>query len=681
MSINEKYFNYLKHFRQTVTLAEFHAESGRENLIGLRHDVDHDLDIALEMSFWEKDLGFEATYFLLPTAAYWNEEKFLDKVLQIQDFGHEVGLHLNVLSEWLRGEINNPLQRITALFEFLRRSSLRIQGVSSHGDQLCYTKNYINYWSFKELRPEHPEDRETGLNAEGIRANGNEPWITYPDSHVLRREDGLELPLWSVSMKKVGLAYEAVHLPFDRYFTDSHGQWERSPDPLDQDLTRGRHQILIHPEYWRGSQRIYFFLSTARSGSKWLANILDKATPLTARHEFTLNHCYQDGEWTAQHKTGPGFAGLVQDEEKARWLLLDSRTWIEELQKDFAEANVYLERFLPLMQEVFPDAVLVHLHRNPADVVRSIINRDWYDTPQDDRHPVIDVPDWERMSQFEKACWYVRMTNETLLRLGISLCFEHMVSEISYLERFLRSVNIPFYPRLAKSEYAGKINANLNNEFPQYENWPEKLKEAFQGICSSINLSLGYGPEFDLPERLSPAKDRNSYNFGVLSRPMQNTPPKTLVDINLKDRALSSSFNHQGCRLRIAREGLELTPEKGRHAYLLLGGGKWDRVTRKAGWKPMIGHYYHSGIKARVDGGGTMRLFCLMYDQKGALMSRRLLKKIKEGEYELDSSFRVKSNASRFNLALHMNKDDLPTKLVIESFRLQELALNLSNTT
>jgi hypothetical protein len=671
MSIKEEYFQYLRHFRKTVSLREFHAQSWRANLIGLRHDVDHDLDIALEMSFWEKEMGFQATYFLLPTAEYWNQKKLLDKALQMQDFGHEVGLHLNVITEWLDGEISDPLKRTGEVLEFLRQSGLHIQGVSSHGDRLCYEKNFINYWLFSELRPQDPVETETGLNAEGIPAAGNEHRIIYPESHTLNREDGQKLSLWSVPMERLNLAYESLHLPFDRYFTDSHGGWKRSPDPLDKDLTTGRHQILIHPINWRGSQKIYFFLSTARSGSKWLANIMDKATPVATRHEFTLNHCYQDGEWREEHHTGPGFTSLIRDKEKVRQLILDSRTWIEEGERDFAEANVYLEQFLPLMLDIFPDAVFVHLHRNPADVVRSIINRDWYDTPQDDRHPVIDVPGWSQMSQFEKACWYVRATNENLLHLGVRLRFEDMVSEISYFEKFLRALNIPFYPRFVKNGYADKVNANLNNDFPRYEAWPEELKAVFQRICNSVNSILGYASESGFPEGSSSDEDKASYHFEILGKPTSNTRLETLMDIDLRHRGFSSHFSHAGCSVQETKEGLELIPKKGRHAYLLIGGGTWDTVTKKAGWEPKIGHYYQGRINVRVDDGGLARLFCLMYDQNGTLMSKRLLKKITGGEDKVEFSFRVRSNASRFNLALHMHKDYLPAKLMIAEFSLQ----------
>src|SRR4051794_23504742 len=99
MALARHYLEYLKHFGKTVPLAELIGSSSPD-LVGLRHDVDHDLDLALEMAFWEAEAGCRSSYFVLHTAPYWQDPRLLEKCLQIQDFGHEVGLHLNLLSEW-----------------------------------------------------------------------------------------------------------------------------------------------------------------------------------------------------------------------------------------------------------------------------------------------------------------------------------------------------------------------------------------------------------------------------------------------------------------------------------------------------------------------------------------------------------------------------------------------------
>ncbi|MGH8614233.1 MAG: hypothetical protein ACREYF_19945, partial [Gammaproteobacteria bacterium] len=106
MSISDEYFRYLAHFGSVVTIRDMAARPELADVIALRHDVDHDLDIALEMGYWEHRRGVTASYYLLDTAPYWNAADFLDKCRQLAGFGHEVGLHLNGLCKWVRGAVN-----------------------------------------------------------------------------------------------------------------------------------------------------------------------------------------------------------------------------------------------------------------------------------------------------------------------------------------------------------------------------------------------------------------------------------------------------------------------------------------------------------------------------------------------------------------------------------------------
>ena len=123
---------------------------------------------------------------------------------------------------------------------------------------------------------------------------------------------------------------------------------------------------------------------------------------------YILNQLFKGKKLIAKKRTAKGFRELVWKKDEAKELLVEARAWIDDFPEDYAEANVYLERFLSIMEEVFPDAILIHLHRNPKSVIRSILNRKWYDTPEDSKHPVMEVAGWESLTQFEKACWYVR---------------------------------------------------------------------------------------------------------------------------------------------------------------------------------------------------------------------------------------------------------------------------------
>ncbi len=294
MSIRREYIKYLEHLGSTVPVVVLAHDRDRSNIVALRHDVDHDLDLALELAFFEQQHGARASYYLLHTAGYWQDPRLIDKCLQLQDLGHEVGLHFNFLTEWLAARVQNIGTALREIIAPLKEAGVKIHGVSTHGDPACYEKGFINYWCFSELRPEDPRTTERDRNAEGILDSGATRRIDYPNAHSLTRSDGSKLDLWSVSLRDAGFDYEALHIPFDRYYSDSGGHWRYTGDPLEQTCDEGRIQVLMHPVHWRGPQRLYLFLSCARSGSKWLANIIDVASPLTSRHELTLNHRFEN---------------------------------------------------------------------------------------------------------------------------------------------------------------------------------------------------------------------------------------------------------------------------------------------------------------------------------------------------------------------------------------------------
>jgi hypothetical protein len=258
MTINQDYLKMLDHLGPTVTVAEFIAQSSKPDLIALRHDVDHDLDLALAMAHLEHAAGRRATYFILHTAPYIHDEEFLEKCLKIQDYGHEIGLHLNALSPWCDGETDDPIGDLSAWLDSLRDAGVEIVGSAAHGDQACYEHGFINYWIWRELRGDDPAVRENGLTAEGVRRGSDDDRsVSYPSSDAVIRADGATFPLWSVSMESLGLSYEACRAPFDRYWSDSGGSWKRSPNPMEHELSRGRHQVLVHPIWWSKSLYSY----------------------------------------------------------------------------------------------------------------------------------------------------------------------------------------------------------------------------------------------------------------------------------------------------------------------------------------------------------------------------------------------------------------------------------------
>ena len=702
MSISPDYFKYLNHFGKTVTVRELFENKYTPNMLALRHDVDHNLDLALEMSYWEKERGISSSYFLLHSADYWNDSQFIEKCLQIQDFGHEVGLHLNILAEWMRNKADNLSLCLEKTIAPLREAGVRLSGVSTHGDRLCYERQFINYWCFSELRPLNPVMTESGICAEGIAIKEENFQIKYPESHSLVRADGHIFELWSISMKSLGIDYCANHVLYDAYYTDSGGGWYRSSDPMKQTLTSGRYQVLMHPINWRGPQKIYFFLSTARSGSKWLTNFLKQATPLVAQHEFTLNHRFRGGNLIAENlikwpwfiyifnrlirrlftnkklvfkkRTAAGFRKFVNKKDEVKELMIEVRAWIDELTADYAEANVYLERFLPIMKEVFPDAILVHIHRDPKNVIRSILNRNWYNTPEDNKHPVMDVKDWNSLTQFEKACWYVRQTNESLLlSCQHRLVYEKMVNDLGYLIKHLRYLNIPVYPRLAEPEFRKKINVNYCYKFPDYSEWSAENKASFHSICDLTNKALEY-------ETLHGALDQHRKSLSLECKALNHnreSSDEVILEIDFS-KIRFNSFPSKGCKVKNSEDGIEIFHKIGKQTYFLIGGGKWYYVKKEEGWASEMGLYYQGVIDFENYQNLSVIPICLMYNKNGNLIAKRSLGQSRQASMPFKFSFKVRGDAKRFNIAIYAPASNLSGKIKMKTIHIEKMTLQNS---
>lgn len=657
MTLNAAYFSLLNHLGTTATVAEL-ASSTCKPLVAMRHDVDHDLDYALEMAYWERERGFRATYFLLPSAPYWNDPHLVAKALQLQDYGHEVGLHVNILAEWAAGSTDDPGRRLGEQLARLRDGGVRVCGIAAHGDRLCYEHDLANDWAFAELRPDDPRQTEDGRTAEGTRDPEGRRALRYPPDHTARRPDGASFALWSLSLVDYDVAYHAWHTRFDRYFSDSGGGWTRTPDPLGFEPGDERWQILIHPIHWRGQPRVYFFLSTARSGSKWLSEVLAAATPLSARHEYILNQPFHRGE-AVEKPTGPDFRGLAEDPHRAEALLAEAWTEIAEMKSDYAEVNVYLERFLPLLDRYFPGAERVHLHRHPAAVVRSLMDRDWYDTPEDRGRPALPVETKEAATQFERVCHYVADVNHRLAgACDHELSLAELTRDVESLAAALRRLGIPLHARLAAPFIGQVINAARESRFPPYTRWTRAQRDCFAEICGPVLRDLGYSwgygraPIARIARRLQRWAARH-----VSSRESE------LVLVAELGAGVRAGLRAVNCALG-GGDGEAVAVRRSadrKNAYVTLGGSNWHEACAgedgPSGWQTRHSHYIAGTIRGKVRGEGRVMVFALSYVGDGRQLHSRNLGALDARRREINFAFAPRPDAARFDIALYLSRN------------------------
>lgn len=215
-------------------------------VIGLRHDVDNNagsFDTAIRMAEWEFERGYSSTYYLLHGSWYWADiETMLVGAEQLEDLGHEVGIHVNAIAESLKTGTAPETLLHRALHD-LRSAGLTVVGAAAHGDRLCRFPDRSLRFVNDEIFIECPRP-EAGERPRLVRANGRTTTI-------------IPLPLAAF-----GLEYATERLPRDEYITDAGSEW--SP-PFDDVVRRFddslRLHMNVHPDWWGGA----FALERSRS--------------------------------------------------------------------------------------------------------------------------------------------------------------------------------------------------------------------------------------------------------------------------------------------------------------------------------------------------------------------------------------------------------------------------------
>lgn len=197
--------------------------------IYLRHDIDNDIDRAYKIAKIEREFDIRATFFILNTAPYWGSRQSWHLIQAIQDMGHEVAWHNNIITEFLTTPIQGHARpewmrgRLLMILDEFIKMGIYVRGSASHGDRLCRTHGYLNYDVFQDC-PRVGNGIEFGT---------------------------CDFTIPKVSMKEFALEYEAYHVPYDAYLSESGGKrWNQEFTSAYISKVRSL-QILIHPQHWK----------------------------------------------------------------------------------------------------------------------------------------------------------------------------------------------------------------------------------------------------------------------------------------------------------------------------------------------------------------------------------------------------------------------------------------------
>jgi hypothetical protein len=246
-----KYIEFLEKINDpnkyvVLPINQFRKTFDRKKIvIGLRHDVDLDLNIASQLSVVENNIGFQSSYYILHTAPYYLADKNImsvhnDSIIPTlktmqNEYHHEIGWHNDLVTLQLVYKID-PITYFQSELNWLRKNGLNLSGTASHGSNYCYTYKYLNYYFFNEFkRP-----------VVGQFVNNDSVLVDYTMTRISH-----------AYLKDFKLEYEAYFLNNNKYFSDAqyinHERWH--PGNLDvSTLVPGdRVIILTHPVYYRPS--------------------------------------------------------------------------------------------------------------------------------------------------------------------------------------------------------------------------------------------------------------------------------------------------------------------------------------------------------------------------------------------------------------------------------------------
>ncbi len=251
--------------------------------------------------------------------------------------------------------------------------------------------------------------------------------------------------------------------------------------------------------------RFIIITGCERSGTTFLANFINHAPDVEARHEFFGGNSFMNP--SQPHRT---FRTLGYYLPNHPYLELTLRHEKEALAvaypelTTFVDVNGYLRYSLDIVRKVLDEPLCFQLVRSGRDVVRSIYLSKRYS--EWDRSSMTILPKdpstlerWAGYSRFEKICWFWNDSVSRLLQEGVHLIhIERIVSDYQYLhETLLQPSGIGLerdvwhtlkHNRLHRTRFRLK---NFLRGRPVKLNWTPEHEARFMAICGETRRAVG----------------------------------------------------------------------------------------------------------------------------------------------------------------------------------------------
>lgn len=482
-------------------LESFHGRDSRlqsrfSQRLLLRHDVDHNLNLALRLAERHAYYGTQATFFIRTDTSYAQEDDFLQKIEYLSSLGHEIGYHCNAF--YTSTQTKKPLaSEVQESLELLRKAS-KVTGVAAHGDKHLYEAGVSNLWTWHENKSKYlarafPNKR---LNAEGTIAQGSDKYLETPQPGSVSNDE--LSPEFSVHMKDFGLDYEAVFIGTHRYWSDSGGKWIRTGEPTEESLDNGYHQVLIHPEYVFRAKKPIFFFSFGEvdlgGREKILANAGIEALD---KDEFLNRTRYEYPKSKKVSRTSHEFNQVARKPGLAKKLFF---SWLAANSGSKSEIRASLEPYAIFLEEEMIKNIASHADcfvfvQHPVQAVLFLAEAGWHAQPLDARYPMLPgYQSWERQNQIEKlSLLWAKAYEKALNRIPM----ERIIKIEDFVDEPKKVLNLifPFTSEMnifADSQFLDVPQGTIEDESSETRNETRILTDLIWSHTAHIASKLGY---------------------------------------------------------------------------------------------------------------------------------------------------------------------------------------------
>lgn len=253
--------------------------------------------------------------------------------------------------------------------------------------------------------------------------------------------------------------------------------------------------------------RCVFVLSTGRVGTDTLMRLLSLAPKIGAEHEpfpqllSETKQAYQDRKFDTEAARNYLNARLFAEQKNCLGRCLRQRLV-------YVETSNRLTYIAPSLSQFFPHSMFIYLYRNPTDIVRSGMRRNYYTGHPWDLYRITPRRDdpfvnrWNSWSSFEKCCWYWKAVNEFSLEFLKFLLPERqflLPSEVLFnqdfdkLQELFEWIGAKAPGRSEMSEVLSvHHNEQQEGDFPKWPEWKSDLRMCMTEIIRPVALELGY---------------------------------------------------------------------------------------------------------------------------------------------------------------------------------------------